>query len=139
MPINFAEATGEMSLIISLTLAVSRNTGKGRLKNLLNKLQKLCEKEFKRFPPMYGKVTEINNKIVSFSENCGWDDTVETIIFVSFLLGLIEQSEYKYPQSIIEVLNDIYEFITNGRDYHGSSRLADHALLIWAQYDKIKY
>lgn len=136
---NYAEATAEMGLITSLTLSITQRVNKGRLKNLLERLKERCEKEFKKFPVMGWKVDEINRKIVSWSENCGWADEVEVITFVSFLLGLIDQSEYKYPQNIIDVLNDIYEFITNGKDYHGSCKLADHALLVWSQYEKIEW
>jgi len=137
MSINYAEMTGELALIISLTLSISKKTGKGRLKNLLKVLQASCEKEFKKFPPLYGKADEVNKKIVSFSENCGWEESVEVITFVSFLLGIIDQSEYNYPQKIITALNDIYEFITEGREYPGSCKLADHALQVWAAYDPI--
>lgn len=136
---NYAEITGEFGLITSLTLSITQRLNKGRLKNLLERLREHCEKEFKKFPPMYGKVDEINRKIVSWSENCGWADEVEVITFVSFLLGLIDQSEYKYPNNIIENLNDIYDFMTDGKDFPKHCKLADHALLVWSQYEKIEW
>jgi len=137
MVINYADGTGEFALIISLSLSISQKTGKGRLKNLLEKLRLACEEEFRKFPPMYGKVEDINKRIVSWSENCGWDEEVEVITFVSFLLGLIDQSDYTYPPRILDYLNEIHEFITDGRDYIESYRLADHALQVWSAYDKL--
>lgn len=136
---NYAEVTGEMALITSLTLSITQRLKPGRLKNLLERLKDSCEKEFKKFPVMGWKVDEINRKIVSWSENCGWAEETEVITFVSFLLGLIDQSEYQYPQRIIDTLNDIYDFITDGKDFLKHCKLADHALQIWAAYDKIEW
>lgn len=135
---NYAEITGELALMVSLTLAVKKKIKKGRLHNLLTRLQDHCEREFKNFPPLSTEqIDELNKKIISFSENCGWEDEVETIIFVSFLLGLIEESEYFYPRKIIDELNNIYDFITAGDDFSKHCKLADHALEVWTAYDKV--
>jgi len=135
--LNVAEITGELALVVSLTLALQKKIKAGRLKKQLQQLQKACEKEFRRLPPIGTKVDAVNRKIVSFSENCGWADEVEVITYISFLLGLIEQSDYHYPMSIINILNNINDFVTDGRDYRGHCKLADHALDVWEAYEKI--
>lgn len=132
-----AEITAELALVVSLTLSLQKKLKMGRLKNQLEQLQKACEKEFRRLPAIGTKVDVVNRKIVSFSENCKWADEVEVITYISFLLGLIEQSDYHYPMSIINLLNNINDFVTDGRDYHGHCKLAEHALEVWEAYEKI--
>lgn len=139
--INYYEATAEFSLIISLTLSIRQKIDPdGMISRRLKKIRKQCEKDFKRFPNLKPEMVDtINAKIVSWSECCGWEDEVSVITFISFLLGLIEDSEYPYPNRIHAQVKALNDYLTKNVECEEEENNASFALQVWAAYDKVNF
>lgn len=137
--INHYEATAEMSLIMSLTMSIKQKISPtGELSRRLRKIRKHCEREFKKFPHLSPQMVDIiNAKIISWSENCKWEEQVSVITFISFLLGLIEDSEYPYPNIILAQVRALHGLLTKNVDSSQEEDEATFALEVWAAYDKI--
>lgn len=106
------EKTGELALIECLPKNVLPTTKNGRLQNRLIQLQNAVHSEFSRMP--YISLREKNqalNKIMDFGEKTGWDKRERhPVTLISFLLGMVENSKFKYNQKITTLLNEIFDY-----------------------------
>ncbi len=140
---NQKEQFAELSLIFALPqLIKDKQELKGkRLGSIFNRLTKHAEKELKKLP----KATKHDkayclDRILEFGQDSGWLRDTDTISGVSFALGLIEHSKYKYPKSIVDALNDAFERLTidETEDFELYVQEAEKALEIWRKGREIE-
>ena len=126
----------ELSLIFALpTLVKDREKLKvKRLGSIFDRLQKHATKELNKLPAATSRDTAYSlDRILEFGQASGWLRETDTISGVSFALGLLENSLYDYPQSIVDALNDAFERLTyeETEDSHEYIREAEKALRVW--------
>lgn len=140
---NQKEQFAELSLIFALPqLIKDKQELKGkRLGSIFQRLTKHAEKELSKLP----KATKHDkayclDRILEFGQSSGWLRDTDTISGVSFALGLIEYSQYKYPKSIVDALNDAFERLTidETEDFELYVQEAEKALEIWRKGREIE-
>ena len=109
--------TAELSLLLCLPENVLPHVQKGRLQNKLIKLQEAVDTEFNIMPYINKEEKEkATAKITEFGNTTGWDRKEKhPVTLVSFLLEMIENSEFTYRPKITEILNDIFAYYERGK------------------------
>ena len=130
------ERFAELSLIFALPMCIKNknNLKSTRLGSIFDRLQKHAKKELARLPKAKPLETAYClDRILEFGQESGWLRETDTIAGVSFTLGLIEHSKYRYPQTIIDALNDAFERLTveESEDFEHYVKEAERALNIW--------
>jgi len=106
----------ELSMMIAvpkMILKVDRQKIKrSRMQGILNRLQKHAVKAIRKTP--MPDIEYSFTRLFDFFNAVKWSESsqVDVIVLVSFLLGVIEESESYYPPSIISALNDAFEWIS---------------------------
>lgn len=130
------EHFAELSLIFALPKLIKdkqKLRGK-RLGTIFHRLTKHAQKELNKLPKAStNDKAYCLDRILEFGQASGWARETDTISGVSFALGLIENSHYQYPQSIIDALNDAFERLTReeSEDFEIYVKEAERALNIW--------
>jgi len=132
------ERFAELSLIFALPKLIkdSEKLKGKRLGTIFDRLQKHARKEISKLPKASTLETAYClDRILEFGEKSGWLRDTDTISGVSFTLGLIEQSIYPYPQTIIDALNDAFERLTYSETEDSQQYIneAERALEKWRE------
>ena len=130
------ERFAELSLIFALPKLIKnqQNLKGKRLGTIFDRLTKHAERELQKLPKASVSDTAYClDRILEFGQASGWLRDTDTISGVSFALGLIENSHYQYPQSIIDALNDAFERLTveESEEFDTYVQEAERALNIW--------
>ena len=141
MTFDEKERFAELSLIFALPqLIKDKEALKGkRLGTIFERLQKHAKKELARLPKAKPLETAYClDRILEFGQESGWLRETDTISGVSFVLGLIEHSQYNYPQTIIDALNDAFERLTYSETEESQIYIheAEKALKIWREKER---
>jgi len=132
------ETLAELSLVRALPDMIldRKKINKSRLGNIYKRLQKYTDNIISTFPIVgtldRGKVHE---RIWNFATVSGWEKKEHDVIkLLSFILGIIDESDFKYPELIIEELNNAFEHITNDindDEINGYLAEAEVAVALW--------
>lgn len=130
------EHLSELSLVRALPDMIldRKKINKSHLGNIYKKLQKYTDNIILSFPKV-GTLDrlKIHERIWGFAELAGWEKKEHDVIkLLSFLLGLIDESDFKYPERIIEELNNAFEHITQEEDDINEHLIqAESAVALW--------
>jgi len=159
-----AKYMAELAMIRNLSSVMILKTKKGRLQNLYKRLVKLVDLEFRPFvdtsiitdtlkkhPELLkeAKLKEgmefeasthlkdiAQEMIDKFIEKTGFNDKRHVMVHISFITGLVEESEHPFNPKIITILNDITEFLERkNHHYVQSDMTAAIALDIWNEIE----
>jgi len=103
----------ELAVIRALPEFTLKNTKKGRLKNLYQRLQKITDIELSKVKHVTGKeIGIIGNKLDAWGLATGWINKEKHVAtLLSFLLAMIENSEFTYNTKISDTLVDIFDYM----------------------------
>ena len=118
---NRAEHYAELAFLRAMPDHLLPEVPNGRLKNRLSKLLKLTDLEIQKLKDMTFEECEQTADIIKeFALLSGWDGKKRHVVsVVSFLLAMIEDSKYNYPDSIISVLNDLFDYFERAKAIKG--------------------
>ncbi len=102
----------ELAMIQSIYNLLLGDIKPGRLQGKYLSLQKEIDKELSKIKvdgkkelPLIGKAYDI------FAERTGWNKRERSVgTILSFVMGMIEESENKFSDKIMDLLNDIFDF-----------------------------
>ena len=116
----------ELALIRSIKTQLKESLNKGRLKNLLDKLEDLVDIELSFIEKITVKESlYIMDFVKRFGERTGWEGKEKSVsTLVSFCLTLIESSNFKYNPKIELILKEIFFYLENGNDAKPDSSLS---------------
>jgi len=104
----------ELGLIIAIPGLATTAIPKGRISNIYKRLTKHLHGIIKTFPQctmLDKRIIEI--RISEFAREVAWErKELDITILLSFVLELIETSNFKYPVKILDDLNDAFEFLS---------------------------
>ena len=101
---------GELAMIRAISLTAD-DVHQGRIKGLLAKLAVQSQKELNALPEIpEGDYQMIIDKIADWGEMTWGHKKVHAVSMVSFALGMIEDSDFKYPANLIKTLSDITDY-----------------------------
>lgn len=126
----------ELALIRAIPDMLHGKIPKGRISNIYKRLQKYVDKILATFPQVTSlDKIDIGHKIHTFGQKADWERRrVDITVLLSFVLDLIENSRFPYPDEIIDALNDAFEFLTQDMSYEELRKYlyeAEDASEIW--------
>jgi len=99
-----------LSLIRAIPLTAD-NLPQGRIRGLLVRLAKQSQKELNALPEVSKHEYEmIIDRVADWGEMTWGHKKVHAVSMISFALGMIEDSDFKYPARLIETLTDIVDY-----------------------------
>jgi len=100
----------ELAMVRAIPLTAD-DVPRGRIKGLLVKLAIQSQKELNALPEIPGRDYQmIIDKIADWGEMTWGHKKVHAVSMVSFALGMIENSDFKYPAKLIKILSDITDY-----------------------------
>ena len=100
----------ELAMIRAIPLTAD-NVHQGRIKGLLVKLAVRSQKELNALPEIPGcEYQMIIDRVSDWGEMTWGHKKVHAVSMVSFALGMIENSDFKYPAKLIKTLSDITDY-----------------------------
>ena len=102
----------EMAFIRSIYDLIKGDIKPGRLQNKYLSLQKEVDKSLQNIKvdpktelPVIGKALEL------FADKTGWNNKKRSVgTVLSFTMGMIEESENRFNDKLLDLLNDIFEY-----------------------------
>ena len=132
------EHISELALIVAVPKLIldidKKRIKKSRMQGILDRLTKHSIREIKKTPPPDVRYCE--KRLIRFFSSVQWTENskIDVIVLISFILGVIEESETEYPQSIIDALNDAFEWISQlnvDGDINDHLIKAEEAVALW--------
>lgn len=125
----------ELGLIHAIPNMCTTNMKPGRLKGIYKRIQALTIKEIYRQPAVgMSKGIMIGERLLKFAKRMDWEKREVAIeVLLSFVLGLIEDSQYRFSKKLVDNINDAVDFVTHGviEDEHTAE--AEEALKVWRE------
>jgi len=109
---------------------------RSRMESYLDRVLKHCQHAVLTLPPLSKKEFYIAfERLLKFFSVVKWTETnrVDIRVLVSFLFGLINESQTKYSQLIVDALSDMYEWINRDEQDSNYIIVAENALKIWRE------
>ena len=104
------EYIAELAMIRAIPLTAD-NLPKGRIRGLLVRLATQSQKELNALPEIPKHEYEmIIDRVADWGEITWGHKKVHAVSMISFALGMIENSDFRYPPRLIETLTDIVDY-----------------------------
>lgn len=103
----------ELALIRSLpNFIIDQKIKPGRLKNICLSLAEITDIAIKNLPILsIQEMLQALELLLTWGKKTGWlDNKKHTVSLCSFLLAMVEESQFKYDQKIIDHLNELFEY-----------------------------
>jgi len=109
----------ELSMIRAIPLTAD-DIPRGRIGGLLTRLAKQSQRSLNALPEIPRQDYQIIvDRVSSWGEITWGHKKVHAVSMISFALGMIEDSEFKYPPRLIETLTDIIDYYDRAGKAHG--------------------
>ena len=130
--------TVELAMIRAIPDFARQKPKKCRLSSLYRRLQNAVDKELSKQPMLTDHaVLNIENQIFEFGTIMGWEKkAIDIQVLFSFVLGLIDNSQYKFTERIIKTLNDCFDWITRDNPEIDLFEETEEALRVWKQVNR---
>jgi len=112
--------TAEIAMLLMMSEQfIDATKGKGRLKNMLKRLQKASVKEVQRMPKLTDNDKDtVRDLVVEFGRVTKWDSKpLHFITHISFFLAMVEASDHPYRDEMFDVLNSLVEYYDRANDH----------------------
>lgn len=108
----------EIALIRAIPELTINEVKPSRTKSLFIKLQKACDYDLRKMKnPSKKDINNVRIIMEKFKKLSGWGKNQRhTATLISFCLGIIEKSEWRFNKRIIESLTDLILHFENGND-----------------------
>jgi len=107
------QKVAELCFIKALPKFIINDLKPGREKNLVDRLEKAVDISLAKSPQLtWGEMREARNRMAVWGKETGWYDKEKHITtLISFLLAMIEESQFTFDPKIIECLNNLFEYV----------------------------
>lgn len=101
----------ELAMVNAIPLTATNNIPRGRVRGLLDRLQKISMRQLYALPDVSkSEYEQIIDRVAKWGELTWGKKEVHAVTMCSFALGMIENSEFKYPARLVDTLVDIVDF-----------------------------
>ena len=130
---HIKEYTVELALIRAIPDMTRDKIPASRTRSLYKKIQKLVDRELAYQPYVTpSDRIAIYDRILQFSDKVNWENReLDIAVLFNFVLGIIEDSEFKYPKKLIDIVSEAALWTTKDDIKDEQYFEAEKSLIAW--------